>query len=33
MPAGCPSDLNADAIVDDLDFQVFVLAYNVLVCE
>lgn len=29
---GCPQDLNEDTFVDDLDFQIFVLAYNVLDC-
>ncbi|HEX8876144.1 MAG TPA: hypothetical protein VF777_05300 [Phycisphaerales bacterium] len=29
---GCRQDLNGDTVVDDLDFQVFVLAYNVLDC-
>lgn len=29
----CPADLNADCLVDDLDFQVFVFSYNLLVCE
>jgi hypothetical protein len=32
MPAGCPSDLNQDGVVDDLDFQVFVPAYDRLLC-
>lgn len=32
MPAGCPADLNADGVVDDLDFQRFVAAYNELIC-
>lgn len=29
---GCRQDLNCDTIVDDLDFQIFVLAYNTLDC-
>ena len=29
---GCRQDLNDDTIVDDLDFQIFVVAYNVLDC-
>jgi hypothetical protein len=29
---GCPQDLNEDTFVDDLDFQIFVLAYNILDC-
>lgn len=29
---GCPQDLNEDTLVDDLDFQIFVVAYNVLDC-
>jgi hypothetical protein len=32
MPAGCPSDLNADGVVDDADFILFVAGYNELVC-
>jgi hypothetical protein len=32
MPAGCPADLNADDVVDDLDFQLFAVAYNELLC-
>jgi hypothetical protein len=28
----CDGDLNADAVVDDLDFQIFVLAYDILDC-
>lgn len=31
--AFCPWDLNNDGAVDDLDFQVFVLAYNTLDCK
>ena len=30
--AFCPWDLNNDGVVDDFDFQVFVLAYNILDC-
>lgn len=29
----CPGDLNADGVIDDADFTIFVGAYNVLVCE
>jgi len=29
---GCPCDLNHDGMVDDLDFQIFLVAYNVLDC-
>ncbi|MGH7242636.1 MAG: right-handed parallel beta-helix repeat-containing protein [Phycisphaerales bacterium] len=29
----CPGDLNHDAMVDDADFQIFLVAYNKLVCE
>lgn len=28
----CPADLNNDGVVDDIDFQFFVLAYNLLDC-
>ena len=28
----CVGDLNADAVVDDLDFQIFVVAYDILDC-
>lgn len=31
LPA-CPGDLNADGVVDDLDFQVFVVWYNQVIC-
>ncbi|HEX8877202.1 MAG TPA: hypothetical protein VF777_10665 [Phycisphaerales bacterium] len=31
--AFCPADLNNDGIVDDFDFQVFVLAYDILDCN
>ncbi len=30
--AFCPADLNNDGVVDDTDFQVFVLSYNILDC-
>ena len=30
--AFCPADLNNDGLVDDLDFQIFVLSYNILDC-
>ncbi|HEX8877967.1 MAG TPA: FG-GAP-like repeat-containing protein [Phycisphaerales bacterium] len=30
--ATCVGDLNADGLVDDLDFQIFALAYNILDC-
>lgn len=29
----CPADLNADGVVDDADFTVFVVSYNALVCD
>ena len=29
----CPADLNADGLVDDADFSVFVGSYNALVCD
>jgi hypothetical protein len=32
MPAGCPADLNSDAVVDDTDFVLFAAAYNDLLC-
>lgn len=28
----CPADLNNDGLVDDADFQIFVVAYNELIC-
>ena len=28
----CPGDLNGDTVVDDADFQIFALAYNILDC-
>lgn len=31
-PLPCPSDLNGDGLVDDSDFQHFVVAYNILDC-
>jgi hypothetical protein len=31
--AFCPADLNNDGIVDDLDFQVFILSYNIVECS
>lgn len=31
-PVACPGDLNGDAVVDDSDFQIFVVWYNQLVC-
>ncbi|MBS0191695.1 MAG: hypothetical protein U0573_11580 [Phycisphaerales bacterium] len=30
--AFCPADLNNDGVVDDQDFQIFVVAYNILDC-
>jgi hypothetical protein len=30
--ASCPGDLNGDTFVDDVDFQIFALAYNILDC-
>ncbi len=33
IAAACPSDLNADNVVDDLDFQIFVVQYDILACE
>jgi hypothetical protein len=32
MPVGCPSDINRDGFVDDLDFTLFVQAYEILLC-
>lgn len=32
MPFGCPSDVNYDRVVDDLDFQTFVAASDALLC-
>lgn len=29
---GCPADLNQDGFVDDADFSIFVVAYNILDC-
>lgn len=31
-PAACPGDLNADGVVDDSDFQIFVVLYDLLIC-
>lgn len=31
-PAACPGDLNSDGLVDDSDFQIFVVLYDLLVC-
>ncbi|HEX8877961.1 MAG TPA: hypothetical protein VF777_14530 [Phycisphaerales bacterium] len=31
-PASCTGDLNTDGLVDDADFQIFALAYNILDC-
>jgi hypothetical protein len=33
LGAGCPCDLNNDSVVDDLDFQIFVVAYDTVVCD
>lgn len=33
LPPGCPADFNNDTVVDDADFQIFVLAYNILDCN
>jgi len=33
MPSNCSADLNFDGFVDDLDFQIFVVAYDALLCE
>lgn len=30
--APCPGDLNFDRVVDDVDFQIFLVAYNTLLC-
>lgn len=30
---GCPGDLNRDGVVDDSDFQIFVVGYNALLCS
>ena len=32
LSAACVGDLNSDGLVDDLDFQIFALAYNILLC-
>lgn len=31
-PVACPGDLNSDGIVDDVDFQIFVVWYNQVIC-
>ena len=33
VPVPCDADFNGDGLVDDLDFQVFVVAYDKLLCE
>jgi hypothetical protein len=32
MSAGCPADLSGDGFVDDIDFQIFAVAYDALLC-
>ncbi|MBX3380381.1 MAG: hypothetical protein KF805_09805 [Phycisphaeraceae bacterium] len=32
IPGSCPGDLNSDGLVDDSDFTIFVVAYNILDC-
>jgi hypothetical protein len=32
LRSGCVADLNADGLVDDADFSIFVVAYNTLDC-
>ena len=32
MPVACPANFNADLVVDDADFSIFAVAYDVLVC-
>ena len=32
MAQGCPADLNYDRVVEDGDFEVFIGAYNELLC-
>jgi hypothetical protein len=32
MPQGCRADVNGDFVVDDLDFSIFAVAYDALVC-
>jgi hypothetical protein len=32
FPAPCTGDMNKDGYVDDADFQLFVVAYNDLLC-
>ncbi|HEX8875939.1 MAG TPA: lectin-like protein [Phycisphaerales bacterium] len=31
-PPACPGDLNGDGVVDDVDFQIFVVWYNQVIC-
>lgn len=33
VPVPCDADFNGDGLVDDLDFQIFVVAYDKLLCE
>lgn len=33
IEAACPGDLNADGVVNDLDFQVFVVQYDAVLCS
>ncbi len=33
VPSPCDADFNGDSLVDDLDFQIFVVAYDKLLCE
>jgi hypothetical protein len=32
MPVDCPGDMNLDSVVDDRDFQIFVIGYNAVLC-
>jgi hypothetical protein len=32
MVLGCRADINGDFVVDDLDFSLFAVAYDTLVC-
>jgi hypothetical protein len=32
MPSGCPADLTSDGLVNDDDFQSFIVAYNAVLC-
>ncbi|MBY0111770.1 MAG: hypothetical protein K2Y21_03030 [Phycisphaerales bacterium] len=32
VPPACPGDLNGDGVVDDVDFQIFVVWYNQVIC-